>query len=160
MNGPSLRKGALTVRALCATDRGEWEDLFAGYNAFYGREGETALPLKIVDETWRRLLDEHTPIAGLVAETDKGLVGLAHAVFHLNLIQTAETCYMQDLYTAPGARGSGVGRTLIDGVCELCRARGVSDVYWHTHESNAAARGLYDRLARDTGFVVYRIKPL
>ncbi|MEM8542255.1 MAG: GNAT family N-acetyltransferase, partial [Pseudomonadota bacterium] len=32
-------------------------DLWAQYNAFYGRKGETALPQVVVDTTWRRILD-------------------------------------------------------------------------------------------------------
>lgn len=87
-------------------------------------------------------------------------VELAHVVFHPNLIQREPTCYMQDLFTVPEARGAGVAGALIEAVCSLCRARGAVDVYWHTHESNHAARCLYDRVARNTDFLVYRIKPL
>jgi hypothetical protein len=29
-------------------------------------------------------------------------------------------------------------------------------VYWHTHESNATAQALYDRVAEKSGFIVYR----
>jgi len=36
------------------------------------------------------------------------------------------------------------------------QAAGSPSVYWHTRHDNAAARQLYDRVARDTGFVVYR----
>jgi hypothetical protein len=30
-------------------------------------------------------------------------------------------------------------------------------VYWQTHETNATARALYDRIAERSGFIVYRI---
>jgi hypothetical protein len=29
-------------------------------------------------------------------------------------------------------------------------------VYWQTHETNATARALYDRMAKWHGFIVYR----
>jgi len=29
-------------------------------------------------------------------------------------------------------------------------------VYWHTHETNAVAMRLYDRVAERSGFVMYR----
>ena len=50
----------------------------------------------------------------------------------------------------------GVGRALIEAVYAAARDAGVERVYWHTHETNATARALYDTLADDSGFVVYR----
>jgi hypothetical protein len=32
---------------------------------------------------------------------------------------------------------------------------GAFRVYWQTHETNAVARALYDRLAEHSGFIVY-----
>jgi hypothetical protein len=29
-------------------------------------------------------------------------------------------------------------------------------MYWHTHETNRTAMGLYDKVALKSGFVVYR----
>jgi GNAT superfamily N-acetyltransferase len=138
------------------SDKSEWQSLWAAYNAFYGREGDTALSDEIVETTWMRLLDETEPVYGLVAELDGKLIGLGHYIFHRNMIQIAETCYMQDLFTTVEARGRGVGRMLVSGIADMCRKRGVCDIFWHTHESNRTARGLYDRMARDTKFTVYR----
>ena len=36
------------------------------------------------------------------------------------------------------------------------RIAGATRVYWHTHETNATARRLYDRVAERSGFIVYR----
>lgn len=135
----------------------EWMKLWAQYNAFYGREGDTALPLEVVDATWQRLLDPASSVTGLLALVDGRLVGLAHVVFHSNLIQLQQTCYMQDLFTSPQARGRGVARALFDGIGALCRSQDVGDIYWHTQAENAVARRLYDQLGRDTNFVVYRL---
>ena len=150
----------ISVRGLETSDRRQWEELWADYNAFYGRTGDAALVPEVVETTWARLLDESEPVHGFLGVSDGVPVGLAHVVFHPNLIQREPTCYMQDLFTVPEARGAGVAGALIEAVCSLCRARGAVDVYWHTHESNHAARRLYDRVARNTDFLVYRIKPL
>jgi GNAT superfamily N-acetyltransferase len=65
-------------------------------------------------------------------------------------------CYLQDLFTTEAARGQGIGKALIEGVYERAKADGASRVYWLTHESNEAARSLYDKLATRTGFIQYR----
>ncbi len=146
------------VVPLAAAHKSIWLNLWSQYNSFYGRSGETALSPEVVDTTWKRLLDPAVPIAGLVAVQEGELVGLCHAVFHYNLIQLRQTCYMQDLFTSPNARGAGVARMLIAGLTTLCQARDVTDINWHTQSENAAARRLYDRIARDTNFIVYRMK--
>ena len=146
------------VRSIISDDRKQWEELWAAYNAFYGREGETALSITVVSTTWERLLNPMEPVFGFVAEKSDALIGLAHFVFHRNLIQTSDTCYMQDLFTAPDARGSGVAQRLVETIGETCRKRGVRDIYWHTRSDNVAARRLYDRIATNTDFLVYRAK--
>ncbi|WP_299154200.1 GNAT family N-acetyltransferase [uncultured Tateyamaria sp.] len=146
------------MRSINSDDRKQWEELWAAYNAFYGREGETALSATVISITWERLLNPKEPVFGLVAEKSDALIGLAHFVFHRNLIQTSDTCYMQDLFTAPDARGSGVAQRLIKKIGETCRKHGVSDIYWHTHSDNVDARRLYDRIATNTDFLVYRVK--
>jgi len=133
-----------------------WKSLWDGYNAFYGREGETALSSAVTESTWRRILDPAEPVHGLVAERDGRLVGLAHYIFHRTTTAIGPTCYLQDLFTAKAARGAGVGRSLIACVCERAKTAGAARVYWHTHESNATARALYDRVAENSGFLVYR----
>ena len=50
-----------------------------------------------------------------------------------------------------------VGRALIAHVCERARAMGCAKVHWHTHETNAQAMALYDKVAERPGFVQYRI---
>ena len=63
---------------------------------------------------------------------------------------------MQDLFTDDALRGKGVGRALINGVYERAQAAGSPRVYWLTHNTNSTAMMLYDKLADNSGFVVYR----
>lgn len=91
----------------------------------------------------------------LVAECDGQLLGLVHYLFHRSTTRIELTCYMQDLFTLEAVRGQGVGRALIQGVYTVARAHGVKRVYWQTHESNAAGRLLYDKVASHLGFIVY-----
>jgi GNAT superfamily N-acetyltransferase len=146
----------LKIRAVTAADREGWSPLWDGYNAFYDREGATALPAEITETTWSRILDPDEPVHAIVAELDGRLVGLTHYLFHRSTTSIPLVCYLQDLFTAESARGAGVGRALIEAVYSAARDAGVERVYWHTHETNATARALYDTLADDSGFVVYR----
>jgi GNAT superfamily N-acetyltransferase len=74
------------------------------------------------------------------------------------MISPKDTCYIQDLYTAETVRGKGIGRALMQAVFDHARQLGAPGVYWHTHRSNVTAMQLYDDLAENTGFVVYRTK--
>jgi len=148
--------GALQIRPLRRDDWDAWLPLWDGYNAFYGRAGATALPDEVTQTTWARFFDAGEPVHALVAETEAGLVGLVHYLFHRSTTLIAPTCYLQDLFTSAEARGQGVGRALIEAVYRAAAEAGATRVYWHTHESNAAARRLYDSVAEMPGFILYR----
>jgi len=147
---------ALLIRPATAADYPAWHVLWLGYNKFYGRHGETALPAAITHMTWSRFFDAYEPMQALVAELDGELVGLAHFLYHRSTTQIAPNCYMQDLFTAAAARGRGVARALIEEVYARARAAGSGRVYWQTHETNATAMRVYDSVAEKSGFVVYR----
>lgn len=149
---------AVLIRSAAREDFPAWKPLWDGYNAFYGRVGPTALPEEISRTTWSRFFDGYEPVRALVAEDAGRLVGLAHFLFHRSTIQIGPTCYLQDLFTAPEARGLGVGRALIRAVAERARVGGAQRLYWQTHETNAKAMRLYDQVAEKSGFVVYRIQ--
>ena len=144
------------IRPAVPGDFDQWLPLWDGYNAFYGRSGPTQLDRTITDVTWARFFASGEPVRALVAEADGQLLGLAHYLFHRSTTTIANTCYLQDLFTVPQARGRGVGKALIAAAAERARSAGSSRLYWHTHETNATARKLYDAVAKDTGFIVYR----
>ena len=144
------------VRPVALKDYDQWLPLWLGYNAFYGRSGATALPEEITKTTWDRFFDESEPVYALVAEMDGRLVGLTHFLFHRSTTNIKPVCYLQDLFTDPSLRGKGVGRALINGVYERAQLAGCTRVYWLTHNTNETAMLLYDKVADNSGFVVYR----
>lgn len=144
------------VRPLVPQDRAAWETLWASYNAFYGRSGATALPASVVDTSWKRLLAPDVTVHGFIALSNTQPVGLAHIVLHDNLIQIEQTCYLQDLFVDETARGQRISHHLLKSVQAFCQSRGLKDMYWHTQASNMPARSVYDKIAKDTGFIVYR----
>ena len=143
------------VRPIQAGDFPGWKPLWDGYNAFYGRQDGTALAPEVTQATWQRFFDPKEPVFALVAESDGRLVGLTHYLFHRSTTRIELTCYLQDLFTVQTERGKGVGRALIQAVYEQARSEGIKRVYWQTHETNAAGRMLYDKVAKHMGFIVY-----
>jgi GNAT superfamily N-acetyltransferase len=145
----------VVVRPVAASDHAAWLPLWDAYNRFYGRAGPTALADSITRTAWTRFLDAGEPMHAFVAESDGTLLGLAHCLFHRSTTRIEPTCYLQDLYVTEATRGLGVGRRLIDAVCDKARECGAYRVYWQAHETNAVAMALYDNTAQRTGFVVY-----
>ena len=143
---------AVHVRPVKPQDFEQWLPLWTGYNTFY----ERVLPGEITRTTWARFFDAYEPVHALVAEKDHRLIGLVHYIYHRSTVMLHPTCYLQDLFTAKAARGLGAGRALIAAVYDIAAKAGSSRVYWLTHESNAAARGLYDKVAEQPGFIQYR----
>ena len=144
---------SFAIRTLQPADRAQWDVLWRGYLDFY----EAAVPDDVTELTWRRLLDPEAPILGFCAARGDGvLLGIVHYLFHAVTWAAGPRCYLEDLFTAPEARGTGVGRALIEAVYHAADARGADQVYWLTASSNTTARRLYDQVAKVTPFIKYR----
>jgi GNAT superfamily N-acetyltransferase len=152
---PDLPPGAARVDIvrLHADDRERWGELWSEYQAFYGIE----IPADVSAVTWQRICDGriHAFGARMPAAASTRLMGITHFLFHEDTWSTSPACYLQDLYVDPQVRGSGCGRLLIAAVASAARAAGAGSPYWLTHETNAVARRLYDRLATNHGFIQY-----
>ena len=142
----------IDIRAVALADQTAWQTLWSGYQAFY----KVTLADAATETTWRRLHDPSEPMFVLGAYVDGQLRGIVHYLFHRSTWTQGDYCYLQDLFVAEDARGLGLGRALIEAVYEAGRRAGISRVYWLTHESNAEARVLYDRVAEQAGFIQYR----
>ena len=146
---------SLVVRPIDRSDYERWRPLWDGYNAFYGRVGETALAEEITSATWERFFTAGEPIRALVAEYQGRVTGLVHYIFHRSTTRLRDVCYLQDLFTVEHLRGKGIGRQLILAVYDAARQAGCSRVYWQTQASNTKGRALYDTVAQHKGFIVY-----
>lgn len=144
------------IRPVVRQDYEQWLPLWHGYNAFYGRAGATALPAIVTETTWARLFDPIEPIHALVADRDGLLVGLTHYLFHRSTTAIEPICYLHDLFTSESVRGQGIGRALIEGVYDQARMAGSRRIYWQTQATNRTAMQLYDKVAEQSGFLVYR----
>lgn len=143
--------GALQISRLAESDHEDWERLFRGYIDFY----ERTLPQQAYDRAWAEFQADNVMHA-LGAKLDGRLVGIAHFLIHANT-SGPDVCYLQDLFTSPESRGRGVGRALIQAIAGWAREHGCGRLYWTTHETNAAARRLYDQVAVNRGFIRYEM---
>lgn len=142
----------LVIRPLAASDREAWTPLWHGYLTFY----KATLPDGVDDITFGRLTGGAEPMGGFIAEYDGKTLGIVHWVTHRTTWSSKDICYLQDLFAVPESRGQGVGRALIEAVRQMAAAKDCFRVYWQTHESNAQAMELYDKIAQKSGFLVYR----
>jgi GNAT superfamily N-acetyltransferase len=143
---------AADIRPVGEAERAAWEPLWKGYQTFY----KVSLSDEVNTTTWQRLHDPAEPMGVLGAYLDGRLVGIAHWIEHRSCWSVGNYVYLQDLFVAPETRGHGVGRALIEAVCDLARGVGANRVHWLTQESNTDARALYDKVAERPGFIQYR----
>jgi GNAT superfamily N-acetyltransferase len=143
-----------TIHDLSAGHWEQWEPLWRGYLAFY----RATLPEETTRSTFERLVGDDDAMFGLLAVDERGEgIGLTHCVLHPSTWSDAPSCYLEDLFVAPSARGSDLGQALLEKAKRASTGRGAERLYWHTQSYNGRARSLYDLVARPTSFVVYEM---
>lgn len=142
----------ISIQPLRQEDRPSWLPLWQGYQTFYSID----IAPEVSAQTWARVLDAAEPMAGALAWRGATAVGLVHHILHRSCWTVGDYCYLQDLFVSPEHRGAGIGRKLIEYVYAEAARQGCSRVYWLTHETNAVAMRLYDRIAERSGFIQYR----
>jgi GNAT superfamily N-acetyltransferase len=143
------------VRELTAADLPVWRGLFRDYGVFY----ETTFDDAHLDHVGALLLDSASGVDALVAEVDGAVVGIAHVRSHPDTFSSGRDWFLDDLFTAPAARGRGVATALVAGIRERAEAAGgFGTLRWITAASNATAQAVYDRIATRTTWVTYELR--
>lgn len=142
----------IEIRQVSADDHAAWLPLWQAYLRFYNTE----LADSVSQSTWQRFLDPSEPTHAALAWADGKAVGMVHFIYHRSNWAIENSCYLQDLLVAPETRGTGIGRKLIEFVYTTAKADGCSKVHWLTHETNATAIQLYERIAERPGFIQFR----
>ena len=142
----------IDIRPVTAADHAAWLPLWQAYLTFYNTE----LPDAVSQSTWQRLIDANEPTHSALAWQDGKAVGMVNFIYHRSNWSIGNSCYLQDLFVSAAARGTGVGRQMIEHVYATAAAAGCAKVHWLTHESNATAIALYERMAERPGFIQFR----
>lgn len=140
------------IQPIESTHWNAWLLLWHQYQHFY----QTRIPDETTQVTWQRFEDLSEPMHAALAWQDGKAVGLVHFIFHRSCWTTGDYVYLQDLFVDEAARGSGVGRALIEYVYVKAEEAGASRVHWLTHETNQQAMQLYHQVADRSGFMQYR----
>ena len=145
----------VNVRYVAETDRESWRSLFRGYRDFYGKVHDPA----VSDRVWQWISDPAHSTRCLVAEAEGRAVGLAHFRTFARPIDGGLGLYLDDLFTAPQARGTGAASALLLRLARIAHDEGASVVRWITAETNETARRVNDRVAAQTPWVTYDLAP-
>ena len=76
-------------------------------------------------------------------------LGVAQVRFRYGIWWAAEDCLLEDLFVREEARGTGMGRALVEAVVELARERGSRRIELDANDQNEAAQALYRSLGFD-----------
>ena len=135
-----------------------WNELWQKYLKFY----QTSLSDSVTKVTWKRIMDPEQNIFSFggywAGDGTKELVGFTNFLYHSSTWSEQGYCYLEDLYVEERFRGKGVGRLLIEAVWDDCLRKGVKRLYWKTQDKNRIARIMYDKVAKQSGFIEYEIE--
>jgi GNAT superfamily N-acetyltransferase len=137
-------------------DQARWRALFDGYADFYG----IAMDDATADRVWAWLLDPVHVVEGLVVRDEGGdIVGFAHVRACPRPLGGCDIGFLDDMYVAPEARGSGAADALFEGLRALAAERGWPALRWITQHVNERGRAFYDRYTSGpSDFIVYQWK--
>ncbi|CAN3365131.1 histone acetyltransferase Hpa2p [Diutina catenulata] len=148
----------ITIRPIEQADYDQWYEMWKGkdgYLAFYKALDKVDENVSII--TFKRFLNPDEPMYALVATDSSGqLIGFAHYLTHGNTWTVEPALYLNDLFVARNTRLGGIGRKLIEAVYEEADRLGAKKCYWSTQFENHRAQMLYVKVAKKSGFLLYR----
>jgi GNAT superfamily N-acetyltransferase len=134
---------SLAIARVGADDLPDLLPLMRGYCDFYeANPSDEAL----LDLARALIADPVHEGLQLIARDEGDAVGFATLYWLWSTTRAARIGLMNDLFTAPAARGRGVGEALIRACLDEVRARGAALLQWQTALDNHTAQALYDRV--------------
>jgi ribosomal protein S18 acetylase RimI-like enzyme len=143
---------SVEIRRATATDVDAIAPLFDAYRQFYGLAPDLALARRFLAE---RLSRDESIV--LLARAAGGAAGFVQMYPTFSSLKAARICVLYDLFVAPAARRSGLGRRLMAAAAAEAQRSGAVSLVLSTAATNRAAQRLYESLGwtRDDGFLEY-----
>jgi GNAT superfamily N-acetyltransferase len=134
--GPSAPRGA--IRRASVDDAGEIGRLLHDFN------NEFSEPVPVASVVAERIAGHLASGEAAILLAGDGPDGLAVLRFRPSLYGEGLDAYLEELYVAPGRRGQGLGRALLDRTIEMARGEGATRIEVGTGETDTVARALYE----------------
>ena len=123
-------------------------ELIAAFRTWWGKDEPT---LEQIRATIAVLVDDPNTEFLLAAPGDgTPAAGVCQLRFRLSVWTGADDCWLEDLYVDESARGTGLGRALVEAAFERARARGCRRIELDVNESNTEAIAFYESLGFTT----------
>lgn len=143
----------MIVRPVEPADHDAWRSLFTAYGLFY----ETTFDAPTLDGVWAWLMDSRHVLQALVAELDGVVVGIAQYRPVPDTFSAGTEWFLDDLFVAPEARGTGAATALLERLKEIA-ATTHGTLRWITAADNLTAQSVYDKVATRTSWVTYEVR--
>jgi ribosomal protein S18 acetylase RimI-like enzyme len=122
--------------------------LIAAFRSWWGKE-EPALE-QIRETTGVMIGDPGTEFLLAAPGDGAPAAGVCQLRYRLSVWTGAEDCWLEDLYVDDAARGTGLGRALVEAAFERARERGCRRIELDVNEQNTAALAFYESLGFTT----------
>jgi GNAT superfamily N-acetyltransferase len=134
----------MTIEVVREADLGELLPMLRAYCDFY----EVTPPDADLEALARALIaDPEREGVQLIARGEDGEpLGFATLYWTWQTLTAGRAAVMNDLFVVPGARGQGVGRTLIEECRRRAGEQGCPELVWETTPDNEAGQRLYDSM--------------
>jgi ribosomal protein S18 acetylase RimI-like enzyme len=135
---PQIESEDVTIRRASPDDLDTVAALLSAFRDWWGSSTPS-------DETFRATAAKllHDPNTEYLLA---GTSGLAQLRYRLSVWTGVEDCWLEDLFVADDARGTGLGSALIEACFDRARARGCRRIELDVNESNRHALRLYERM--------------
>ena len=128
------------VRLATPEDAAEVARLMIGFRDWWSR---TEPPDAAIEAGVPRVLADPNSDFLIAGEPPAGVCQLR---YRYSIWTESVDCWLEDIFVEDEARGSGMGRALMEAALERARARGCRRMELDVNEANPAAMALYDSL--------------
>jgi ribosomal protein S18 acetylase RimI-like enzyme len=144
---------AVQVLRVDATHIDKIASLFDAYRGFYGQPSNLPQSRDFIAERIAR--DES--VIFFASDLSGDALGFVQLYPTFSSIDAHRTWLLSDLFTAPEARGQGVGRLLMNAARAFALSTGAKGMVLETATDNFGAQRLYESLGyvRDPGYYTY-----
>jgi ribosomal protein S18 acetylase RimI-like enzyme len=122
--------------------------LIAAFRDWWGKDDPA---LELIRATTATLLeDPNTDFLLAAPDGERPAAGVCQLRYRLSVWTGADDCWLEDLFVDESARGTGLGRALVNAGLERAKERGCRRIELDVNETNTDAIAFYEALGFTT----------